>query len=44
MNTTPTPEQLAQLDSAKKELAKLPLLGPVTRLFARDPLRRRPRS
>jgi hypothetical protein len=44
MNTTPTPEQPAQLDSAKKELAKLPLLGPVTWLFARDPLRRRPRS
>ena len=40
MNTSLTPEHVAQLESAKKELAKLPLLGPVTWLFARDPLRR----
>jgi cytolysin-activating lysine-acyltransferase len=30
----------AQLDSARKELAKLPLLGPVMWLYARDPMRR----
>ena len=30
----------AQLDSARKELAKLPLLGPVMWLYARDPQRR----
>lgn len=40
MKTTRTPDQQAQLATAKKELAKLPLLGPVTWLFARDPLRR----
>jgi cytolysin-activating lysine-acyltransferase len=33
-------QQQAQLESAKKELAKLPILGPATWLFARDPLRR----
>lgn len=30
----------AQLESARKELAKLPLLGPVMWLYARDPQRR----
>lgn len=36
-NTSAT---MAQLDSARKELAKLPLLGPVMWLYARDPQRR----
>jgi cytolysin-activating lysine-acyltransferase len=38
--SAPKAEQLAQLEAAKKELAKLPLLGPVTWLFARDAQRR----
>lgn len=48
INTTPasgkanaaTPPATAQLESARKELAKLPMLGPVMWLYARDPLRR----
>ena len=37
-----TPKQMspAQIESARKELGKLPLLGPVMWLYARDPLRR----
>lgn len=30
----------AQLEAARKELAKLPLLGPVLWLYARDPMRK----
>jgi cytolysin-activating lysine-acyltransferase len=37
MKPTMTPEQI---QSAQKELAKLPLLGPAMWLFARDPQRR----
>jgi cytolysin-activating lysine-acyltransferase len=37
--TTPTPTE-QQLASATKELAKLPLLGPVMWLYARDPQRK----
>jgi cytolysin-activating lysine-acyltransferase len=38
-NVTTTATE-AQLQSARKELAKLPLLGPVMWLYARDPQRR----
>lgn len=38
--TTPNAAALAQLEVAKKELAKLPLLGPALWLYARDPQRR----
>lgn len=39
--TTPVPPvQAAQLEAAKKELTKLPLLGPALWLFARDPSRK----
>lgn len=36
----PTQEINPQLDSARKELTKLPMLGPVLWLYARDPNRR----
>jgi cytolysin-activating lysine-acyltransferase len=36
IDTQLSPEQSAGLDTAKKELAKLPLLGPAFWLFARD--------
>jgi len=35
-----SPKLPADIESAKKELSKLPLLGPVAWLFARDPARR----
>jgi cytolysin-activating lysine-acyltransferase len=37
---TSTLDQAAQLEVAKKELTKLPILGPAMWLFARDPQRR----
>jgi len=37
---TSTMDQAAQLEVAKKELTKLPILGPAMWLFARDPQRR----
>lgn len=37
---SPAPATAAQLESARQELAKLPLLGPVMWLYARDPMRR----
>ena len=36
----PTINTSAQLESAKQELQKLPLLGPVLWLYARDPIKR----
>ena len=36
INTQLTPEQIAGFESAKKELSKLPLLGPALWLYARD--------
>ena len=38
--TTPPKPSAADLQSAKKELTKLPLLGPALWLFARDPQRK----
>lgn len=40
MTTPASHPQAAQLEAAKKELTKLPLLGPALWLFARDPNRK----
>jgi cytolysin-activating lysine-acyltransferase len=46
MTSSPNPQAIpaqnstAQLDSVRKELTKLPMLGPVLWLYARDPNRR----
>ena len=40
VSTTPSPQLLENFESAKKELTKLPLLGPALWLYARDAQRR----